>query len=87
VITKAFEFSLAHIGADIEAGSIWFDYIEFLKEAEVSNRCNARLFHQAKKGTGRWNMGSSAEDGQAPPDIPASSLYTFIQYRADLARL
>lgn len=37
VITKAFEFSLAHIGADIEAGSIWFDYIEFLKEGEVSS--------------------------------------------------
>lgn len=36
VITKAFEFSLAHVGADIEAGSIWHDYIEFLKEGEVS---------------------------------------------------
>ena len=36
IITKAFEFSLAHVGTDIEAGSIWHDYIEFLKEGDVS---------------------------------------------------
>lgn len=35
VITKAFEFSLAYVGTDYEAGGIWHDYLEFLKEGEV----------------------------------------------------
>lgn len=34
VIQRAFEFSLQHIGIDREAGSIWRDYISFLREAE-----------------------------------------------------
>ena len=34
-ITKAFEFSLAHVGVDLDAGVIWHDYIEFLKEGGV----------------------------------------------------
>lgn len=42
IITKAFEFSLAHVGADLEAGPIWYDYIEFLKEGDVSGTWEAQ---------------------------------------------
>ncbi|KAK9897245.1 Suf-domain-containing protein [Cystobasidium minutum MCA 4210] len=42
IITKAFEFSLAHVGADLEAGPIWFDYIEFLKEGDVAGTWEAQ---------------------------------------------
>lgn len=42
IITKAFEFSLAHVGADLEAGPIWYDYIEFLKEGDVAGTWEAQ---------------------------------------------
>lgn len=42
IITEAFEFSLAHVGADLEAGPIWYDYIEFLKEGDVSGTWEAQ---------------------------------------------
>ena len=48
VITKAFEFSLAHIGADLEAGVIWYDYIEFLKEGEVSCAGSSYIYYFLK---------------------------------------
>lgn len=58
VITKAFEFSLAHVGADIEAGSIWHDYIEFLKEGEVSESslslCSEHRFDEVIQVAGTW---------------------------------
>ncbi len=34
-ITKAFEFTLHHIGMDISSTQIWQDYIAFLKEFKV----------------------------------------------------
>lgn len=35
-ITKSFEFALSHIGQAREAGEVWLEYIEFLKEGGVS---------------------------------------------------
>ncbi|KAG5219406.1 mRNA 3'-end-processing protein [Salix suchowensis] len=37
VIQKSYEFALAHIGHDKDSGSIWSDYIEFLKAGETSS--------------------------------------------------
>ena len=36
VIQSAYEFALSQIGNDIESGSIWMDYITFIKEGFVS---------------------------------------------------
>ncbi|KAG5223273.1 mRNA 3'-end-processing protein [Salix suchowensis] len=36
-IQKSYEFALAHIGHDKDSGSIWSDYIEFLKAGETSS--------------------------------------------------
>jgi cleavage stimulation factor subunit 3 len=38
VISKAYEFSLLHIGNDREAGLLWSDYIAFIRAAEVRDR-------------------------------------------------
>ena len=36
VISKSFEFALAHVGMDRLAGEMWLEYIGFLKEGSVS---------------------------------------------------
>ncbi|SGY68797.1 BQ5605_C004g02920 [Microbotryum silenes-dioicae] len=36
-IAKSFEFALQHVGQDREAGGLWTEYLEFLKEGSVSN--------------------------------------------------
>ena len=36
VIGKSFEFALAHVGMDREAGELWKEYIGFLRAGEVS---------------------------------------------------
>ena len=86
IITKAFEFSLAHVGTDIEAGSIWHDYIEFLKEGEVSacscycSRLAAACFGCASlimyyTSAGCRYVGGAAKNGQAAADVPARGGY------------
>ncbi|QSL65932.1 hypothetical protein MERGE_003069 [Pneumocystis wakefieldiae] len=35
VISQAYEFVLAHVGIDKDCGSIWSDYINFIKTAEI----------------------------------------------------
>lgn len=82
-ISKAFEFSLAHIGSDIEAGMIWYEYLEFLKEPQVRTRkavLSRRLVTCSlscpSTTIGIWFLGSRTTDGQAEADLSASRLYS-----------
>lgn len=52
IIEKAYEYVLNNVGIDKEAGSIWADYIYFLKSAEVRD-------HGVYIGwKDRWNIDS-----------------------------
>lgn len=37
VVSQAYEFVLQHVGIDIESGSIWSEYIAFLKTAPATS--------------------------------------------------
>lgn len=37
VISQAYEFVLAHVGIDLKSGSIWADYIQFLKSSPTTS--------------------------------------------------
>ncbi|KAG4305368.1 hypothetical protein PORY_000924 [Pneumocystis oryctolagi] len=55
VISQAYEFVLAHVGIDKDSGSIWSDYINFVKTAEKSSTWEEqqkvdhirRIYHRA----------------------------------------
>ena len=57
-VRKAYEFALNHIGHDKESGSIWSDYIQFLKDLEVRYCfCGAHIYADFAKATTAWEEG------------------------------
>lgn len=56
VIQSAYEFALSQIGNDIESGSIWLDYIAFVKEGFVNISLLMHRLLRLSRNSKKWSL-------------------------------
>jgi hypothetical protein len=87
VIKKSYDFALNHVGQDKDSGSIWEEYIQFLKDGTVGVVSSTlRAFSHELTLLACDNMGGTAEDGPAAKGLPQSCADSVDQCRASLDR-
>lgn len=85
-VYKAFDFTLKHVGHDIDAGGIWMDYIQFVKEGKVSYLPSYYTDQSIMLTFSDFNSaGVLVKVPEIACDIPACDMHSASECRAGLA--